>query len=232
MQNICVKKKKTKSKTAKLIANQYLNNICLNDSINEEIFNDDKSENNKYKIFLYLNTIKSNKSEQTDYFNCYKEKLRAENARKNKVLDFLKKEFLVSENKSLENKNEDLKHIDSTEAEYFEAIQRENDQAKATYKRQRNLHTSNTLVSFQQKSTNSTLTKYSLVNELVFLIFNSIDFRQSKVDIDDYRLNIPQAYQQRTISESSSESHSLKINKIIQLKKSSQNILDKLTNEK
>jgi hypothetical protein len=149
MQNFNNKKKKTKNKTAKLIANQYLSNICLNDSINEDIFNDENIEKHKYRIFLYLNTIKSNKFEQTDYFNCYKEKLREANSNKTQVLDFINKEFQTDENSSSK-----LVKLDSVETEYFEAIQRKNDNesAKVSFKQQN--HRKETNVSFHSKQIN------------------------------------------------------------------------------
>ena len=153
MQNCNNKKKKTKNKAAKLIANQYLSNICLNDSINEEIFNNENNntEKHKYKIFLYLNTIKSNKSEQTDYFNCYKEKLRTANSNKNQVFDFLKKEFLSKNDKS----SSTMLKLDSVETEYFESIQRKNDNEslKVSFKPQ-NHRAAPTSVSFQNKQIN------------------------------------------------------------------------------
>jgi hypothetical protein len=185
MQNFYIKKKKTKHKTSKLIANQYLNNICLNDSFNDKLFAEN-IETNKYKIFLYLNTIKSNKIDQTDYFNCYKEKLIVENSEKNKLLDFIQNEFSSSTSSSsndasllsLENNNN--KSVKSgpkilnndVEFEYLESIRRKNEQEFKLFNKQsstkRNLSSASTAStkkqnynkSFKDSSNNSTSTKY------------------------------------------------------------------------
>ena len=170
MQNFYIKKKKTKYKAAKLIANQYLSNINLNDSINENIFENENIESNhsnkKYKIFLYLNTIKSNKTEQTDYFNCYKEKLRAENVSKNQVLDFIKNEFQSNASNekplkleaSLKQKKPNHCVNDDTEADYYESMRRKNEHDVKSTRQQRNT-SSSTTVSLLSKSNNGILTR-------------------------------------------------------------------------
>lgn len=234
MQNFYIKKKKTKNKTATVIANQYLNNICLNDKFNENLFSENISnKRNKYKIFLYLNTIKSNKNEQNDLFNRYKEKLITQNHHKpNELYNLLKNDFQNDEHDELEENSLSqniniLQHQESTNSansneitstKVIKSCLKSSPRLSDETRRLNNISNKNSYdieLEYLENMAKKSELDVSLISRDKYSLSSS-SFKQNKQQLNNSqandttttnpRLNLQVTTFQRTISESSSES--------------------------